>query len=388
MGIVDVNLTHIIELGRRYFDLHTISQEHFLERAWPEVMSSIDCSPFTNSLSALQWKYLFRSAVAQCFQQPEECFDAITVSRELLPLPVNAIENLTKFLSKIRLWDTGHATIMSSALVMNAFPPRMNLFPPDEVFDVCYLPLLKECEAASGISSLIDDIRNGFSKISNQNRKSSKSATAAHREITRNQQGIQNLFICGICCFCLMRTSSRALKCGHELCALCFILLGEEIETAQYTVLSCPLCGNLDNVTVLFKPPTAGRLVLNLNGYFGDDMWHFLKDLQRGAGLNSMPLRDYFDVILAGEAGLQLAFSYFVKKIPLHECKRITQHEKPIIDKILQRNVWARWMGSHTVHPPSNVVIEKGGRGIRVCLRELDTTSDLAATCSRHYNII
>lgn len=320
-GIVDVKLTHIIDFGHRCFDISIISQKYFLQRSWPEAIRT----PPTDNLSALQWKYLFRAAVTQYSQQPNKKFNMIAASRELLPLPANAMENLNKFLATAKLRGKGLAAIVGSALVMNAFPPRMYrksyldvsmvegahyilVFPPDKVFATCYQHLLSDCEMASRICGLANEVRREFLRISIQNRRSGKGSTAAHAEAIRIEKGIHGLAIAKVCSFCLIRSSDQVMKCGHELCNFCFTLLGQELEIRRYRMLSCPLCGISNDATVVFRPPTSGRRVLSLKGHTADNLWHFLKDLQQGAGLNSMPLREHFDTIYAAETGMQSTY--------------------------------------------------------------------------------
>lgn len=177
-------------------------------------------------------------------------------------------------------------------------------FPPEKVFETCYLDLLSRCEKLCEVNELVNDVREEFLRIAVHNRQCGKSSTTAHAEAIHMQKSIYNSFIDRVCSFCLIGNSDQMLECRHELCNHCLVLLGQSSELHRFMTPSCPSCGMSATTTSSFRPPTAGTRTLNLEGHTRNSLWHFLKDLQQSAGLNSMPLKEHFDIIYGAETGI------------------------------------------------------------------------------------
>ncbi|PTB43827.1 hypothetical protein M441DRAFT_43962 [Trichoderma asperellum CBS 433.97] len=75
--------------------------------------------------SATQWKFLFRSAIAQYAAQPFFPFNIIAATRILHPLPTKLVDHITGFVQACSHQGIDSIRVIASALVLDAFPSNM-----------------------------------------------------------------------------------------------------------------------------------------------------------------------------------------------------------------------------------------------------------------------
>ncbi|EGY23383.1 uncharacterized protein VDAG_04821 [Verticillium dahliae VdLs.17] len=88
--------------------------------------------------SALHWKALFKDALTQYARSPPIPISFCRLSRLANAVPVNMAIHLAGFLQATALEGLDQATILASALSMNACPPGMYQFSPDIVYSDLY----------------------------------------------------------------------------------------------------------------------------------------------------------------------------------------------------------------------------------------------------------
>ncbi|KAF4957156.1 hypothetical protein FSARC_11365 [Fusarium sarcochroum] len=246
------------------------------------------------------------TAIQQFAHDPSIVFDAISASRLQYTVPGRIQESLNSFLK-----CAGDAlesdSILSSALVMDAYPPGMHTFSPDAVFDRLYKGVVVQCESALGLYGLVESIKYRFVAIATHNLRLDLDAAQAHREVVRKCRFDGRAK--GSCNFCIVQPPTHTLGCQHRLCSSCIVALGSETSRWYYQLESCPLCEEQQQPVFPIKPPTAADRVLVLGGEDAEGTWQFLKDLERTVGLRLIDLRIFF------------AFAIFLEGWSLYDCK-------------------------------------------------------------------
>lgn len=107
----------------------------------------------------------------------------------------------------------------------------------------------------------------------------------------------------GTCYFCLLRVASHTLDCHHRICSSCVVTCGMPSEPWRYQLPRCPFCHQPNQAVFPLQPPTTGSRVLHLGGSCPENTLRFLNDLQHEIGLTTMPLREYFDGVIASDFG-------------------------------------------------------------------------------------
>jgi hypothetical protein len=75
--------------------------------------------------SAAQWKFLFRSAIAQYAAQPFVPFNIIAATRISYPLPKNLVDHIAGFVKACSDRGIDSVRVIASALALDAFPSNM-----------------------------------------------------------------------------------------------------------------------------------------------------------------------------------------------------------------------------------------------------------------------
>jgi hypothetical protein len=105
------------------------------------------------------------------------------------------------------------------------------------------------------------------------------------------------------CAICLARFPRYTLDCKHRLCNPCTLAHGIAVESWKIRVSICPRCRSENIADVALIPPTAGTRILSLQGSSPHNTWQFLRDLKRCVGLTSLPVREFFDGVIAADSG-------------------------------------------------------------------------------------
>ncbi|KAK1974588.1 hypothetical protein LZ30DRAFT_607654 [Colletotrichum cereale] len=115
--------------------------------------------------SALHWKALVRSALAQHADQSTLPINLHHLSRIRKPVPLGIKTHITDFVQSTKGGRIDQATVIASALTMDAYPPRMHRFLPTDTFQAIYKPLIQSTIA----SQLVKSIEEAFERIATRN---------------------------------------------------------------------------------------------------------------------------------------------------------------------------------------------------------------------------
>lgn len=107
------------------------------------------------------------------------------------------------------------------------------------------------------------------------------------------------------CSYCFLRTPSCNLSCNHRLCSYCVSAYGSFMEPGIYHVRRCPSCDSttINKQPLSIMPSTAGSRALHLAGSNSEMLFRFLKDMEQSISLPNLPLRKFFDVVIASDRG-------------------------------------------------------------------------------------
>lgn len=149
------------------------------------------------------------------------------------------------------------------------------------------------------------EVRQEFVRFVKHAFDSKSSLVTLHLRRIRAQSSIwKGITIGDTCCCCILYVPVYTLHCRHRLCASCVAICGEHTGPTTYRIARCPLCDSVNYENFVLKPTTASTRVLDLCGLVPENIMQFFVDLQRKAGLTTMPLRKHFDVVVASDYGI------------------------------------------------------------------------------------
>ncbi|KAF2802657.1 FabD/lysophospholipase-like protein, partial [Mytilinidion resinicola] len=222
------------------------------------------------SFSAAHLNAFFKIACKHTAVSNTEEFDFISASRELNVVDHIFQAHLKVFLEISLLNKHSWTFIMAfiaSAISLDASPPGTHLFPIRAFFQQlyrihCHTVFLSRCDprAAENYCQLVEDKLAGMPRLAvDEYRK-------AHLESFQVQWC--QFKTTKSCLSCLRKKPEHVLKCGHSLCDTCVCIFGSVIPKMEYhyKVARCIICSLLVNQIIKLKPPTAGSLLLTLDG--------------------------------------------------------------------------------------------------------------------------
>lgn len=308
----------------KYIEPVHLAVEDGPDRIWWELndVKSINYKP---PFSALHTKTMIQGAIRQFALEPTIPFDTIAASRFQHPVPKNLSGLLVTFLSTVQPTHSAF-NVLTSALVMNAFPPGMHSmycsanslsafsflmivdssmsgFPPHLVFDKLYLQPLSNCENELQLHGLTDIIRDGFLSIVIENENANQASAQTHLKRIREFHGNDFLKCAVICAFCFVQYPAYTLNCKHRLCSSCIMAHGNLIHSWRFKMRRCPTCQEADGNIYPIQPFTACRRVLILAGSNVENIWQFFNDLQGFIGITGLKFHDLFDKIVGYDVG-------------------------------------------------------------------------------------
>ncbi|KAL7940750.1 hypothetical protein V8C42DRAFT_361749 [Trichoderma barbatum] len=252
--------------------------------------------------SALNWRLLFQEAVAQYGTHQYPHFDMVSAARHHYPVP-DFVEDCILDLLKNCKENSKLSHVIASALVMDAFPPKMHSFLPDKVIETLYMRSLRRCEEKMKIPDFALKVKLQFAMLTSMALKQGKDSAKQHIEIMQANSYLSKIHTHIACSICIIRPAEYLLNCKHRLCDSCVQLFSEEIDAWRFRHVPCLVCSDNQANMNTIQPPTAGKRVLNLGGANSDRTWIFFKGVADIGALNSMSIFDHFDILSASELG-------------------------------------------------------------------------------------
>ncbi|GKU05313.1 unnamed protein product [Fusarium langsethiae] len=311
------SVLQIKDMVKRCFRLSNSTFQYGMQHMWVELNGlRLYRKRNAGNFSARHLQNLMQSAVQQFAREPSISFDAISASRIQYALPERIEESILSFLKCAG--DAGKFdSILSSALVMDAYPPNMHNFLPGSVFDRLYKEVIMKCESALNLHGLVESVKYRFVAVATHNQRHGLDSAQVHEERIREYRPGGP----GYCNFCIVQPPTHTLGCRHRLCGSCIVSRGLEVSRWHFRLETCPLCQELHQTVFAIKPPTAGDRVLVLGGGDAEGTWQFLKNLERTVGLKLVDLRGLFDEVRACGIGIFFAFAIFLEGWSLYDCK-------------------------------------------------------------------
>jgi hypothetical protein len=116
----------IKQFSRRFFRISLLSQEELYNCFCSKASATATHRKNLGlEFSATQWKFLFRSAIAQYTAQPFFPFNIIAATRISYPLPKNLVDYIAGFVEACSHQGIDSVRLIASALVLDAFPSNM-----------------------------------------------------------------------------------------------------------------------------------------------------------------------------------------------------------------------------------------------------------------------
>ncbi|KAK7972385.1 hypothetical protein PG988_006519 [Apiospora saccharicola] len=106
-------------------------------------------------------KALLRLAVRDFARFEKAMFDPYVAARACNPIPSTTRGCLRNFFRENSVVGASLAQLVASALVMNAYPPGMHYFHPEEAFSACYENIF-DGEGRYGLAGALESVRNTF----------------------------------------------------------------------------------------------------------------------------------------------------------------------------------------------------------------------------------
>ncbi|KAK3377651.1 hypothetical protein B0H63DRAFT_547212 [Podospora didyma] len=254
-------------------------------------------------------KYLFQEAVHEFGQARTVPFDFYRASRLRNPLPKDLTNHVVDFIIASQSSAIDQATLIASALDLDAHPPGMHFFCPDQTFDRFYGTMIFHVGKRVGDASLMTRVRARFAEIALERRHGS--SVLSHVRLLHKFRAFWMECYCDTSCLvCLVRSPVKALTCGHQLCNTCIVTCGlsPRSDPWRFRIGRCPLCQEINDNSLSLQPPTAGTRVLKIGGSVRSKavLMQFLMEFQTLAGLLLCPLRDQFDLVIGSDIGALL----------------------------------------------------------------------------------
>lgn len=178
-------------------------------------------------------------------------------------------------------------------------------FPPEVVFDHLYRDVILQCGRKLKFYGLVEVIKRNFLSIAVKNEQLRQDSALSHEARIQEHRAMAKVQGAEHCAFCIVQPPSHTLDCRHRLCSSCILARGLSlVGTWHYELKSCPLCRAQNLTTLPIQPLTAGDRVLVLGGDNAENIWQFLKDLERCIGLKLVNISELFDEIRAYGVGM------------------------------------------------------------------------------------
>ncbi|KAM0714602.1 hypothetical protein Q7P37_009898 [Cladosporium fusiforme] len=294
--------------------------------------------------SAKRLAYLFSQAVIHFARTTSEPFNHLISSRAHRPVPTGYHEQISALLNFARERQI-HSSIVedlvSSCLLIDAYPRSCHVFDPYALFDEFYASSVDSAIFSGAVGAKLPGeshlhpacvamIRKKifikFEKWTEDRDGDEDWALKRHLETLKRIGSIpdsKRLLSVEFCIFCLACRPQHNLECGHTMCEDClrrfaFPQAGRE---SCFLMATCMMCQTRSQLRVQLKPLTAGVRVLSIDGggIRGVVPLQFLCLLNSVLGSTDR-LQDFFDLAFGTSAGGLIILGMFARNWRVSEC--------------------------------------------------------------------
>ncbi|KAH8799403.1 hypothetical protein F5884DRAFT_869331 [Xylogone sp. PMI_703] len=260
----------------------------------------------------------FDMALRDFAMSPLDTFDFIRSSREGNPVSPNFQHHLKSFMSlysEHKLPDNIPWDFITSAIILDSFPPDMHLFNPSEVFrtlyrHACLFGIRDFANSRQLCCELIcADIEARIISMFSHVKYGGQSAAALRQQSLDQNSRYLRLLKSNIDCFiCLQRKPEHMMECGHGICDTCICIpsFGKPTKGREYyfDISTCPQCQSKICFQARILPPTCRvRFVaFDGGGSRGVVSLGFMEELRQALGLH-YPVQDNFDYSIGTSSG-------------------------------------------------------------------------------------
>ncbi|EXM35600.1 hypothetical protein FOTG_00054 [Fusarium oxysporum f. sp. vasinfectum 25433] len=164
--------------------------------------------------TAHQMKYLLRGAIRQYAQDPLVPLDIIRSLKQQHGPDLNYSDAIRDFLQIHQPISDIEASIVASALNLDAHPPGTPWFPPERIFQSLYQGLIEDCGYDLHCSTLSDHVRYHFVDIVMNGRAMGVDASQAHLARIQGSHLVESKQPLYSCSFCILQRPSWTLDCN------------------------------------------------------------------------------------------------------------------------------------------------------------------------------
>ncbi|KAF4462509.1 patatin phospholipase, partial [Fusarium albosuccineum] len=224
---------------------------------------------------------LFERAFESATALQDHPFDPICSARQDLPVSTELADHLLNFMNQIPLATdllSFASPVVASSFLLDHYVPDMHLFNPADVFerlyrDACRRACRRTVATArnDGLllpSALINAILDQFLVVFDR-LKQGEAAVSIHRSILAAHSDHWPSLKNNKSCFsCLTQVPQHKISCGHWICENCLQAFGtsDAADPLLFSLKQCLLDGQVANLEVRIRPPTAGHSILCIDG--------------------------------------------------------------------------------------------------------------------------
>ncbi|EXL65030.1 hypothetical protein FOPG_18729 [Fusarium oxysporum f. sp. conglutinans race 2 54008] len=262
--------------------------------------------------------------------------DLIRSARRDIPVSTELTDHLVHFMSHItspKDLISFASPIIASSLFCDHYLPDMHLFNPHDVFQSLYRNVCVEaCKQATTAdrneghllpSGLSSSIARRFSSFFNRLKQGESSKCIPKSVLIDHADRWANIKSYRTCFSCLTQTPRHKLSCGHWICETCVQIFGvsEPADPYLFSLKHCLLDGDVIDLIVRIRPPTAGHSILCVDGggVRGIIPPAILAQVQQQLDL-PIPIQEFFTLAYGVSAGALIVLAMFANGWSVERC--------------------------------------------------------------------
>ncbi|KAK1657663.1 hypothetical protein BDP55DRAFT_734742 [Colletotrichum godetiae] len=254
--------------------------------------------------------------------------DLVQASRVRMPIPHKMQHHIQRFLHRFGGDEASLRTFalpyLCSAMMLDAFPPGMHNFAPEQVYRSLYKPIVVRALHALRLprthEALVERIvRRLHPRTGSQSRRYHRKCMLAYARRWRN------IFSDRDCLVCLARAPEYPLSCGHAICA---VDVRRMTECGLLPINACPLCARpVREFKYKGRPKTKGVNVLSIDGggIRGIIPLQILRLVEQklSSYLPDYPVQNHFDLAVGTSSGGLIVLGAFLKGLSMMDCMKM-----------------------------------------------------------------
>ncbi|OAL56160.1 FabD/lysophospholipase-like protein, partial [Pyrenochaeta sp. DS3sAY3a] len=279
--------------------------------------------------SATHLHVLFEAALKHVAGSITTRFNFVHASRRFNPVEDDFVHHLEDFLclsSKLSIDEKSLLKYLASAIVLDSLPPGTHHFSARDIFTSIYKShchsafVSEDRHSPTEWCALLDT--KYCELVADLEVRNLAAASFHEQNLEALKIDWQRFRSSRTCLYCLRRKPEHGLPCGHAICDTCASIFGTKRDHMEYSyqISHCRLCQKPGDLTIHFKPPTAGSrlLVLDGGGIRGAFTLQVLQALDHYRRL-PYPIYDDFDLALGSSSGGLIVLMFLLRR-SLKEC--------------------------------------------------------------------